>query len=93
MTRASAFPKPISIAATGFKPGSEFTLSALRGLAANITNYYTSRGYFLAQAYLPAQDIMDGAVAIAVLEGHYGKVVLRNQSNLSDGLAQRLLAA
>jgi hemolysin activation/secretion protein len=89
---AQAFPESQLIALTGFEPGSELTLSALRGFAAKITNYYHSRGYFLAQAYLPAQDIVEGAVTIAIVEGEYGKVVLRNQSNLSDGLAQRLLA-
>lgn len=80
------------IAMTGFKPGSELTLAALRGFAAEVANYYHSHGYFLAQAYLPAQDIIDGAVTIAVVEGQYGKIALRNQSKLSDGLAQQLLA-
>ena len=31
----------------------------------------------MAQAYLPVQDIKDGTVTIAVLEGHYGSVTLR----------------
>ena len=88
---AQAFPEAQLIATTGFKPGNELTLSALRGFAAQITNYYRSHGYFLAQANLPAQDIIDGVVTIAVVEGQYGKVVLRNQSKLSDGLAQQLL--
>jgi hemolysin activation/secretion protein len=91
ITQASAFSEAELISAAGFKPGSEFTLSALRGLAANIASFYKSRGYFLAQAYLPAQDIVDGTVTIAVAEGQYGKVVVRNESNLSDGLAQQLL--
>jgi hemolysin activation/secretion protein len=89
---AHAFPESQLIAVTGFQPGSELTLSVLRGFAAKITNYYHSHGYFLAQAYLPAQDIVDSAVTIAIVEGRYGKVVLRNQSSLSDGLAQQLLA-
>ncbi|CDG82106.1 ShlB/FhaC/HecB family hemolysin secretion/activation protein [Janthinobacterium agaricidamnosum] len=80
------------IAASGFTPGSELTLAELRGLAGKIADYYHVRGYFLAQAYLPAQDIHDGAVTIAVLAGQYGKVSLRNQSGLSDGLANQLLA-
>ncbi len=88
---AKAFPAAELIAATGFKPGSQLTLSALRGLAANIASFYRSHGYFLAQAYLPAQDIVDGTVTIAVSEGQYGKVVVRNESNLSDALAGHLL--
>lgn len=91
VTNARAFSEAELIAATGFKPGNELTLSALRNLAAQIATYYRNHGYFLAQATLPAQDIVEGAVTIAVVEGQYGKVVLRNQSQLSDGLAQRLL--
>lgn len=91
VVNAREFSEAQLIATTGFKPGSELTLSALRGFATQIANYYHSRGYFLAQASLPAQDIVDGAVTIAVIEGQYGKVILRNQSSLSDGLARQLL--
>ena len=79
------------VAITGFSPGGELTLSELRGMASKIADYYHRNGYFVAQAYLPAQDIKDGAVTIAVLEGHYGSVTLRNQTNLSDSLANGLL--
>lgn len=91
VTNAQAFSEAELIAATQFKPGSELTLAALRSFAAEIAIYYRRHGYFLAQATLPAQNIVDGAVTIAVVEGQYGKVVLRNQSHLSDALAQRLL--
>jgi hemolysin activation/secretion protein len=91
LTQATAFSEAELVAATGFKPGSELTLTALRGMAVSIASYYKSHGYFLAEAYLPAQDIVDGTVTIAVSEGQYGKVVLRNESNLSDGLANQLL--
>jgi hemolysin activation/secretion protein len=87
-----AFPEAELIAIADFKPGSELSLTALRELAIKMTNHYRSQGYFLAQAYLPAQDIVDGAVTIAVLEGQYGQVVLRNQSRLADGVAHQLLA-
>jgi len=92
LSNARAFPVAELIAVTGFRPGSELSLAQLRDFATRITNYYRSRGYFLAQAHLPAQDIVDGAVTIAIVEGQYGKVVLRNLSNLSDDVALRLLA-
>ena len=88
---AAAFSETDLIAATGFQPGSELTLSALRGFATSIANYYRSHGYLLAQATLPPQDVVEGTVTIAVAEGQYGKVILRNQSNLGDDVAQRLL--
>ncbi|WP_141213358.1 POTRA domain-containing protein, partial [Janthinobacterium sp. PC23-8] len=80
------------LAASGFVAGSELTLAELRTLANRIASHYQTRGYFLAQAFLPAQDIEDGVVRITVLPGQYGQVQLRNTSNLSDALANTILA-
>ena len=80
------------VSASGFVPGSELTLTELRGLASKIASHYQTRGYFLAQAYLPAQDIKDGVVQITVMPGQYGQVQLRNKSNLSDNLAHSILS-
>lgn len=79
------------VAVTGFSVESELTLGELRGFAAAIAGHYRENGYPLAQAYLPAQDIVDGQVTIAVLEGQYGELSLRNQSKLADGVANDLL--
>jgi hemolysin activation/secretion protein len=79
------------IAITGFRPGSELTLSELRAMAAKIADHYNRNGYVVAQAYLPAQDLKDGAVTIAVIEGHYGSITLRNTANLSDSQARGML--
>lgn len=79
------------IALTGFKAGSQLTLAELRGMAARIADHFHRHGYFVAQAYLPAQDIKDGIVTIAVIDGRYGKVTLNNQTNLSSDLANNLL--
>lgn len=91
VTGARVYSEAELVALTGFKPGTELSLGDLRGMAARITGHYRSAGYFVAQAYLPAQDIKDGVVTIAVIEGQYGKVAVRNQSNLSDGLIQSQL--
>ena len=81
---APVFSEAELIAASGVVAGSEMTLSQLRAAAARITEYFNARGYFLAQAYLPAQDISDGMVQIAVLPGQYGKITLRNSSAMAD---------
>ena len=91
VTGATLFPEEVLIAAAGFTPGSALSLAELRAIAARITAFYNSRGYFLAQAYLPPQDISAGAVTIAVIEGQYGEINLRNETNLSDGVARRVL--
>ena len=80
------------VALTGFSPNRELTLPELRAMASKIADYYHLHGYFVAQAYLPAQDIKNGAVTIQVLEGRYGRVTLNNQTKLSDAQAKGFLA-
>ena len=91
VTGAQTYSEAELVALTGFSPGSELTLADLRSMALKITEHYRSKGYFLAQAYLPAQEIRNGAVIVVVVEGQYGKIAVRNQSNLSDTLVQRQL--
>ena len=91
VTGAQTYSEAELVALTGFMPGSELTLADLRGMALKITENYRSKGYFVAQAYLPAQEIRNGVVTIAVVEGQYGKIAVRNQSHLSDTLAHRQL--
>jgi hemolysin activation/secretion protein len=81
---ATLFTEAELVAATGFVPGRDLTLPELRNAAAQITRFYNDRGYILAQAYLPAQDVVGGDVTIAVVEGRYGAIDLRNQSGVSD---------
>jgi hemolysin activation/secretion protein len=85
------FPEAELVAASGFVPGRELDLAGLRQLAAAISAHYHERGYFLAQAYLPAQDVSGGTVTIAVVEGRYGKIELRNSARLSNGVASDIL--
>lgn len=92
ITGAQIFPEDQLLALTGFTAGSELTLADLQAMAARITTHYRSHGYFVAQAFLPAQEIRDQAVTIAVTEGRLGEVQLRNQTNLSDRVAHGALA-
>ncbi|HEY0130826.1 MAG TPA: ShlB/FhaC/HecB family hemolysin secretion/activation protein [Allosphingosinicella sp.] len=80
------------VAAAAVVPGNDLSLAQLRDAAARIAAFYNERGYFLAQAYLPAQDIKDGAVTVAVVEGRYGTTGFSNRAGLSDGAVSRALA-
>jgi hemolysin activation/secretion protein len=91
ITGETRFSEAELLAVTGFAPGRALNLSDLRRMAALIANYYNAHGYVVAQAYVPAQEIRDGAVTIVVIEGHYGAVNLRNRSRLHSGVAQRVL--
>ena len=75
------------LAASGFTPGDRLSLGDLQSLAAAITAHYRRNGYFVAQAFLPVQDVRDETVTIAVSEGRLGRVELRNQAGLSDSVA------
>ncbi len=92
VTGATRFTEAELIAATGFQPGAEMDLAGLRTLAARISDFYDRHGYFLAQAYVPAQDVEGGTVTIAVIEGRYGKVGLNNHTHVSNALAHSMLA-
>ncbi|MCG2594974.1 ShlB/FhaC/HecB family hemolysin secretion/activation protein [Ramlibacter sp. XY19] len=91
MSGATLFPEAELLALTGFTPGSALSLADLQAMAARVTAHYRNRGYFVAQAYLPAQDIQDQEVTIAVSEGRLGKVDVRNQTNVSDRVVRTQL--
>ncbi len=89
---AQAFPASELLALVAGAEGQELTLAELQALAARITRYYRAHGYLLAWAYLPAQEIRDGQVEIAVLEGRLGKVTVDNRAALSPQTVERHLA-
>lgn len=62
----------------------QHSLSQLEAGAARITAYYRKRGYFLANAYIPEQDIQNGVLNIVVLEGSLDQVKLKNTARVSD---------
>ncbi|WP_424624688.1 ShlB/FhaC/HecB family hemolysin secretion/activation protein [Achromobacter marplatensis] len=69
--------------------GTEQSLDGLRAATDRITEFYQGRGYLLARAYLPPQEIVEGVVQIAIQEGVYDSVTLNNQSRVSDAVLQR----
>ena len=91
ITGAHAWPEAELLRLTGFVPGSTLTLAQLHEMANRISAHYRSHGYFVARADLPAQQITNHSVTIAVSEGVYDKVTLRNQSRLSDAVAGNIL--
>ena len=62
--------------------GRSVSLGELQGGANRITVYYRERGYPLARAYIPAQEIDAGVVQIGVLEGRYGEVQVDNNAGV-----------
>ncbi len=71
--------------------GKRMSLSELETLAQKITKYYRIQGYFVARAYVPAQEVKDGTIRIRVVEGNYGQFKLHNKSLVRDDIVQGLL--
>ncbi|MEW6689585.1 MAG: POTRA domain-containing protein, partial [Pseudomonadota bacterium] len=70
--------------------GKEQTIDGLNDAATKVRAYYRERGYFLAQAYLPQQEIKAGVVEIAVIEARVGKVAVdfKQGSRFSERLVR-----
>ena len=69
--------------------GREVGIAELGEAIGRITGFYSDRGYPLATAYLPAQDIAGGVVEILVLEGRYGSIHLLNRADVDDSVVAR----
>lgn len=67
--------------------GRELDLAGLEALADRISRHYRRSGYTVARAYLPAQDVRDGVVRIAVVEGRLGAVTVRGDAPATLPLA------
>jgi hemolysin activation/secretion protein len=54
--------------------GQDVSFADLDTLAGKVSKLYRERGFFIARAYLPQQELSDGSVEILVLEGRIGDV-------------------
>jgi hemolysin activation/secretion protein len=73
--------------------GRDATLADLRSAAARVDELYRERGFFLARAWLPPQQIDDGIVRIAVIEGRYDGVEVSGSPRFDAARTQQTLAA
>lgn len=74
--------------------GRELDFAGLGKAAAKITAYYRAQGYLVARAYLPAQEIQGGVVALGIREGVIGRVTAEPDASvrLNRDLVDRHLA-
>jgi len=78
--------------------GKEVGFADLQRLTAKITNYLREKGYLLAQAYLPQQDVTAGIIEIVIIAGRIeGKTRInvkeprRISQKILEGIAERSL--
>ena len=82
-------PSPIlHEAVAGFRDR-ELTLDDMNEVANLVTSVYQERGYILARAYVPEQEIKDGILQIAILEGDVGEVKVSGQRYYNERVIRR----
>ena len=83
VTGATLFSEAELLAILG-DAGRPLTLNEIQARAERLTERYKSRGYVVARVLVPAQEVRDGIVEIRVLEGRYGRIDIRNATELSE---------
>jgi hemolysin activation/secretion protein len=73
--------------------GKDLTFSQLNEITSIITKYYRDNGYFVARAYIPAQELSktDAIVEISVIEGNYGNINIKNNSIVESSVVQNYM--
>jgi hemolysin activation/secretion protein len=76
-------------AARGAQPAQGFSINQLQEAANKVAAYYRERGYILAQAFVPAQQVTNGEVTVQVLEGRLADVVVEGNKGYSADTLRR----
>ena len=74
--------------------GTELTLAAVEEVARRTARFYRERGYPLAVARVPPQEVVGGIVEIAITEGRYAGIILQyaeGAARLPEATVHRLL--
>lgn len=79
---STAFTEDVLLGVVAPWSAKELTFPEMEQAAQAITQYYRDRGYFLARAYLPVQEIKEGVLTIEVMEGSLGQVTLSGEKEL-----------
>jgi hemolysin activation/secretion protein len=60
------------------------TIGQIQLVADVVRGYFRDRGFFLAQAIIPAQEVVDGVVEIRVLEGRLGRAIAQGNEMYTE---------
>lgn len=80
-------------ALVAYAEGKTLTLGELDKVISRITDYYSSHGYPLARAIIPAQTLQAGVVNVQIIVARFGKIILDNRSPVNDPLLTSTLAS
>ncbi|MEY4588643.1 MAG: hypothetical protein RL497_719, partial [Pseudomonadota bacterium] len=65
------------------------TLGMIETVADTITQYYRERGFILAKAYIPQQQVRDGIVSLNIMLGKLGTIDVVNAKRINSNLLKR----
>ena len=68
----------------------DLTLAELHALAGRLTSHLRQQGFFVAFAYLPAQDVAGGIVSFTVVPGRYGAILVKGGAHVNDNFLRSL---
>jgi hemolysin activation/secretion protein len=77
ITGATAFTEAQLLPLLQDAVGQELPLERLEALATRVSRHYRKNGYTVARAYLPEQDVQDGVIELAVIEGRFGAITVK----------------
>ena len=69
----------------------QLTMEEIRQAANQLTVLCRRRGYLVARAYVPRQQVQAGVVRLEILPGRYGQVTLENRSRVRDSILREAL--
>lgn len=71
------------------QPAEGFSINEMQEVAGKAAAYYRERGYVLAQAFVPEQDVVGGTVLVQVLEGRLAEVQVEGNARYSAKVLER----
>jgi hemolysin activation/secretion protein len=72
--------------------GRTIDLAELTGLTVKIEEAYRKRGYFLARAAVPPQEVTSGTVKLVVSEGRYGAVLVEGNQHYTTKFIEKFFS-
>ncbi|MBM0106710.1 ShlB/FhaC/HecB family hemolysin secretion/activation protein [Steroidobacter sp. S1-65] len=71
------------------QPPEGFSINQLQEVASKVATYYRERGYILAQAFVPEQEVVGGEVSVQVLEGTLAEIQVEGNRGYRANVLER----
>lgn len=84
ITGQNIFPEAELLSLMTASVGKDLSLTEIEIQSRAITKFFRQHGYMMAGVYVPAQQIKDGIVELAVVVGNYDKIIFNKKINISD---------